>query len=201
MCLLMARPLLSICMIVKNEIRCIERCLKALQPLRDAVPCELVIADTGSTDGTREIAQKYADICFDFEWMDDFSAARNAVMDRCSGKWFFSIDADEYLDDNIDMLKQFFLSPHKKIYDFAFVTIRSYTNQSMDDNYSDFSAARITRMSYGARYIGSIHGSLTKMPVVFFYVKPYCTTMGMPFFQKNTQDKRKREISFCLKRS
>ena len=46
-------PLLSIGMIVKNEIRCIEKCLKALQPLREAIPCELVIADTGSDDGTR----------------------------------------------------------------------------------------------------------------------------------------------------
>ena len=74
----MATPLLSICMILKNEIRCIEKCLKALQPLRDAIPCELVIADTGSTDGTREVAERYADILFDFTWINDFAAARNA---------------------------------------------------------------------------------------------------------------------------
>ena len=58
----MEQPLLSIAMIVKNEIRCIEKCMKALQPLREAIPCQLVIADTGSTDGTREIAEKYADL-------------------------------------------------------------------------------------------------------------------------------------------
>ena len=81
----MPKPLLSIGMIVKDEIRCIEKCLKALQPLREAFPCELVIADTGSTDGTREVAERYADILFDFSWIDDFAAARNAVMDRCSG--------------------------------------------------------------------------------------------------------------------
>lgn len=191
------KPIVSIGLIVKNEIRCIERCLKALQPLRDAVPCELVIADTGSTDGTREIAQKYADICFDFEWIDDFSAARNAVMDRCSGKWFFSIDADEYLDDNIDMLKQFFLSPHKKIYDFAFVTIRSYTNQSMDDNYSDFSAARITRISYGARYIGSIHEAwfIDENASCIFLRKTILHHDGYAFFSKeHTRQKKERNL-------
>ena len=45
-----AKPVLSIGMIFKNEIRCLERCLKSLQPLREAVPCELVMSDTGSDD-------------------------------------------------------------------------------------------------------------------------------------------------------
>ena len=68
-------PVLSIGIIFKNEIRCLERCLKSLQPLRKAVSCELVMADTGSTDGSREIAERYADILFDFPWINDFSAA------------------------------------------------------------------------------------------------------------------------------
>ena len=77
-------PLLSIGMIVKNEMDCLQRCLESLTPLREAIPCEVVIADTGSTDGTRELAAQYADILFDFTWSNDFSAARNAVMDRCT---------------------------------------------------------------------------------------------------------------------
>ena len=73
---------------------CLEKCLNALEPLRQAIPCELVIADTGSTDKTKEIAEKYADILFDFKWVNDFSKARNAVMDKCSGKWYLTVDAD-----------------------------------------------------------------------------------------------------------
>ena len=42
----MSKPVLSIGIIFKNEIRCLERCLKSLQPLREAVPCELVMADS-----------------------------------------------------------------------------------------------------------------------------------------------------------
>ena len=45
-------PLLSIGMIVKNEMDCLQRCLESLTPSREAIPCEVVIADTGSTDGT-----------------------------------------------------------------------------------------------------------------------------------------------------
>ena len=85
------KPLLSIGIIFKNEIRCLERCLKSLEPLRSAVPCELVMADTGSDDGSRAVAERYSDILIDFPWTGDFSAARNAVMDRCSGMWYMSI--------------------------------------------------------------------------------------------------------------
>ena len=89
-------PLLTIGMIFRDDIRSLKRCLEALRPLRDALPCELVMADTGSVDGSREIAVRYADILFDFPWVDDFSAARNAVMDRATGKWFLTVDSDEY---------------------------------------------------------------------------------------------------------
>lgn len=154
----MKKPFFSIGMIFKNEIRCLERCLKSLQPLRDAVPCELVMADTGSTDGSREIAEKYADTLFDFPWIDDFSAARNAVMDRCSGQWYFSIDADEWLTEDIKELIAF--SKEKSLpEDFGSVYIHNYNTVALDENgqYNDFSAIRLLRMSTGLRYIGCIH--------------------------------------------
>lgn len=153
----MATPLLSICMIVKNEIRCIEKCLKALQPLRDAIPCELVIADTGSTDGTREVAERYADILFDFTWINDFAAARNAVMDRCSGKWCFTVDADEYLDPDITELVNFLKSPHRKNVDFASIIGRNYKSVEMKEgDSSDFITLRLAWMN-GIRYTGAVH--------------------------------------------
>ena len=93
----MKKPLLSIGIIFKNEIRCLERCLMSLKPLREAISCEVVMADTGSDDGSREVAEKYADILIDFPWIDDFAAARNAVLDRSSGEWFMTLDADKIL--------------------------------------------------------------------------------------------------------
>ena len=96
------KPVLTIGMIVKNEIRCLERCLKAFEPLRKALPCELIIADTGSDDGTRKIAEKYADLVFDFPWINDFAAARNSVLDKAHGEWFLTVDADEYLDEDCE---------------------------------------------------------------------------------------------------
>lgn len=152
--------LLSIGIIFRDDIRCIERCLKALQPLRDTFPCELVMADTGSQDGSREIAEQYADELIDFPWIDDFSAARNAVMDRCSGKWFMAVDTDEYLreDSDLDQFRQFFEAADKSNYSQAAVVVRSYNSYEFEvSSYSDFLAIRVIRMSLGVRYSGTIH--------------------------------------------
>lgn len=153
------KPVLSIGVIFKNEIRCMERCLKSLEPLREAVPCELVMADTGSTDGSREIAEQYADILFDFPWVNDFSAARNAVMDRCSGEWYFSIDCDEWLDGEIAQLTEFLRSDDRENYDFCSVLVRNYTSADLRENYGDFMVARLAQLLPEARYAGAIHES------------------------------------------
>ena len=151
------KPVLSIGVIFKNEARCLERCLRALQPLREALPCELVMADTGSGDGSREIAGRYADVLFDFPWTDDFAAARNAVLDHSSGEWFLTVDADEWLDGDISELLAFFRSKEAEQWNLCYVTVRNYRTYEPDSAYSDFYAARMVRVSGGMRYVGAIH--------------------------------------------
>lgn len=63
----------SLCMIVKNEEAVLERCLESVSDLVD----EIVVVDTGSTDRTREIAEWFTGRVYDFQWIDDFAAARN----------------------------------------------------------------------------------------------------------------------------
>lgn len=151
------KPILSIGLIFKNEIRCIERCLKSLQPLRDMVFCELIMADTGSTDGSRQVAEKYADLVFDFPWINDFAAARNAVMERCSGKWYMSIDCDEWIGGDVSELAEFVRTDSS--YDYGGITVRNYQTPDLENGgeYADFTACRLLRMSTGLRYVGAIH--------------------------------------------
>ena len=154
----MARPQLSIGIIFKNEARCLERCLKSFQALREAVPCEIVMADTGSTDGSHEIAAKYADILFDFPWINDFSAARNAVMDRSSGKWYLTVDADEWLDEDISELVGFLKSIKKRPERVCTVIQRNYFSERFEpDNCNDLMAMRMVRMASKLRYVAPIH--------------------------------------------
>lgn len=152
------RPVLSIGMIFKNDIRSLERCLQALEPLRKALPCQLVMADTGSTDGSREVAERYADLVIDFPWVNDFAAARNAVMDRCGGVWYLTVDSDEYLDPDISGLKEFLLGRGGRQFSFASLVQRNYRGLDMaEGDYTDFLAQRMARLDSGVRYEGAIH--------------------------------------------
>lgn len=163
----MARPFFSIGIIFKNEIRCLERCLKSLEPIRKAIPCELVMADTGSTDGSRAIAEQYADILFDFPWIDDFAAARNAVIDRCSGVWYMSVDADEWFNGDLKELKAFtrIKEVPRDIVGFIIRNLKSEFGE-LSDNYMDFTALRMMRLSSGLRYEGCIHERFNQEPLV-----------------------------------
>lgn len=86
---------ISLCMIVKNEEKVLARCLDSICDLMD----EIIIVDTGSDDRTREIAARYTDKIYDFEWIKDFSAARNFAFSKASCDYIYSADADEVLDE------------------------------------------------------------------------------------------------------
>jgi tetratricopeptide (TPR) repeat protein len=90
------RPRLSLCMIVKNEEQNLGDCLRTVADIVD----ELVIVDTGSTDGTKDIAASFGARLFDFPWIDSFCAARNESLRHARGKWIFWLDADDRLDED-----------------------------------------------------------------------------------------------------
>jgi len=86
---------LTISLIVRNEEHSLGRCLDSVQGLAD----EIVVVDTGSTDGTREVAAGRGARVFDFPWCDDFAAARNETLRHATGRWVLWLDADEYFDE------------------------------------------------------------------------------------------------------
>lgn len=82
---------ISVCIITKNEAEHLDRCLNSLKPY----PFEIVVVDTGSTDNSKEVALKYTDKVYDFEWVNDFSAARNFSISRASHNVILALDTDE----------------------------------------------------------------------------------------------------------
>jgi glycosyltransferase involved in cell wall biosynthesis len=94
---------LSLCMIVKNEEATLSKCLGSVKNVVD----EMVVLDTGSTDSTPQIAQKFGAKVYHFEWCNDFSAARNEALKYVTGDWILVLDADETLTQKIvPQLKQ-----------------------------------------------------------------------------------------------
>jgi glycosyltransferase involved in cell wall biosynthesis len=83
----------SLCMIVKNEEEVLRQCLDSAKDVVD----EIIIVDTGSTDRTKEIAKELTNKIYDFEWIDDFSAARNYAFSKATKDYIFWLDADDYI--------------------------------------------------------------------------------------------------------
>src|SRR5690606_14993888 len=88
-------PRVSLCMIVRDEERFLDACLRRAAPAVDAV----VVVDTGSRDASRAIAAAHGARVVQRPWTDDFAAARNASLDAATNDWVLVLDADEMLAD------------------------------------------------------------------------------------------------------
>lgn len=86
--------MLTLCMIVKNEEENLRNCLSKVIDLVD----EIIIVDTGSTDNTKNIALEFTDKVYDYDWSNDFAAARNFSVSKASNNWILVLDADEYVN-------------------------------------------------------------------------------------------------------
>ncbi|WP_226534915.1 glycosyltransferase family 2 protein [Fictibacillus halophilus] len=94
---------ISLCMIVKDEEKCIARCLDSIHDIVD----EIIIVDTGSVDQTKNIARHYTNKIYDFKWVDDFSYARNYSFSLATKQYIMWLDADDVINDfNRKLLKQ-----------------------------------------------------------------------------------------------
>ncbi len=88
---------ISVCIITKNECPILEKCLQKLSPHAKKGGHEIIIVDTGSTDGTIEMCKKYTDKIYTFPWIDNFSAARNFAASKATNDWILCIDSDEFV--------------------------------------------------------------------------------------------------------
>ncbi|MEI3613811.1 glycosyltransferase [Pseudogracilibacillus sp. SO30301A] len=115
----------SLCMIVKNEEEVLARCLDSVCHLVD----EINIVDTGSTDQTIDIAKKYTDRVFHFEWTGKFKDARNESFKHATMDYIFFMDADDVLMET-DQLK---FKQLKESLDPNVDSVSMYYNAGLDD--------------------------------------------------------------------
>jgi len=91
---------LSVVIITYNEEANIGRTLASVQPLVADGKGEIIVVDSGSTDRTVEIAKSFSAKVFVEEWKG-FAAQKNSAIDKASGAWILSLDADEEVDRDL----------------------------------------------------------------------------------------------------
>lgn len=85
--------IVTLCLIVKNEEDRLSECLKSFSGLYS----DLVVVDTGSTDETKTVAKSFGAKVHNFEWIDDFAAARNFALSKVTTPWVMVVDADDII--------------------------------------------------------------------------------------------------------
>jgi len=147
------KPTLALCMIVKNEEVFLRSCLESIKDVVD----EMVIVDTGSTDGTVEIARGFPASIYFHEWQDSFSEARNYALKYVTSDWVIQLDADEeFVTEDTDLLRAVLEHAHDRPEIGAIYTL--ILNRLTDSQWSKHYFQRIYRK--GSHYEGIVHNQL-----------------------------------------
>ncbi|MBK8976303.1 MAG: glycosyltransferase family 2 protein [Planctomycetes bacterium] len=143
-------PRLSLCAIVRDERELLPECLRRARGVCD----ELVVVDTGSVDGTPELAAAAGARVLHVPWADDFAAARNAALDAARGDWVLVLDADERLSaDAGPRLREAISRPDALAFD-----LRVRCRVGDGERYGpEVWVTRLFRRLPGVRYAGRIH--------------------------------------------
>ncbi len=153
---------LTISLLVSNSINTIKKCMESLVPILEAIPSELIVVDTGGTDGAIDIAKKYADIVVPFIWCNDFAKARNAGLERARGEWFLYLDDDEWFDD-ISEIITFFKSKEYLKYNSASYPVRNYRDKK-GKTWTESRCYRMVKITKNTKFISPIHEILMPTP-------------------------------------
>lgn len=187
---------ISLCMIVKNEETILDRGLSSIYDLMD----EIIIVDTGSTDRTKEIASKYTNKIYDFEWHDNFSEARNFSFSKATKDYIYVADADEVLDyenhEKFRLLKEALLPEIEVVQMYYTNQLEHGTTYNYDKEYRGKLYKRVRNFTW----VDPIHETINLIPVVFdseieIQHKPNCNHGKRDFAMFYKIHDRKERIS------
>lgn len=185
----------TLSMIVKNEEKHLARCLDSVKDVVD----EIVIVDTGSIDRTIEIAEKYKANIYHFNWVNDFSAARNFALSKSNGDWILYLDADERLHKSSkEELKKITSVNSKSGY---YCHVKSLDSEHGRDN--QMSYVRLFGNSNRISFNGKVHEQILPALLENGYIisesKILIEHIGYDIDTGQKKEKAKRNLELLLK--
>lgn len=151
---------ISACAIMKNEISHVEVWLNNVRVFAQ----EIIVVDTGSTDGTNEFLAKQSNVkLINYEWQHDFAQAKNMALQEATGDWLVFTDADEcycHPKNIIEYLRQ--LDKQYADMDVIFCPIDNIDADNNNEIINSDVVPRIIRNHVGIKYMGAVHEQLTK---------------------------------------
>jgi tetratricopeptide (TPR) repeat protein len=145
-----ARPLLTLAMIVRDEADVLDRCLASVAGVVD----DVVVVDTGSADATVAVATGRGARVLHHDWDDDFAAARNVALDAVTTEWVLHLDADEELATAPAVVRELLEATPA---DALAVTMRNLSAPGDPLTHRDTPLVRLFRNRPAHRYRGRIH--------------------------------------------
>lgn len=147
---LIREPTLSVCLITRNEEGCLPAALESVA----TIASEIVVTDTGSRDGTVDIAHQFGARVIVDPWQDDFSKARNCGLEAALADWILCLDADEWIAPRQEKLVRRLLSAGPDAY---YVRIRSPLAGKRTGQTFVHSFERLFRNRVAFRFRGRVH--------------------------------------------
>lgn len=187
--------MISICIIVKDEEENIKICLDNLVKLE----YEIIVIDTGSTDNTISVVRQYTDKVYDFTWCDDFSAARNFAIEKCTKEYILMVDSDEFLIEYHKQELEALLMSHPRSVGRIHIN-NIFVRNGMAHSSRELVSRLFSKNYYS--YTGKIHEQivvLTEEEYPAYIVPLFFDHVGYNGDENNRKKKAQRNIQMLLR--
>ncbi|MFZ5828397.1 MAG: tetratricopeptide repeat-containing glycosyltransferase family 2 protein [Bacillota bacterium] len=153
---------ISLCLIARDEEANLERCLASAAGLVD----EIILVDTGSVDGTVQVAERHGARVLHHRWTGDFAAARNRSLEAARGEWILWLDADEELSpEGRERIRPLVAEAGAQVNGFGLI-VASWLGRRPGGHLSLLLQPRLFRHRPHRRFAGRIHEWIDVGPVV-----------------------------------
>jgi len=190
-----AMKTVSLCMIVKNEEENLARCLNSIKNHVD----EIIVVDTGSTDKTKEIAERFGVRLYDFPWNNSFSEARNVSLQYAEKELILILDADdEFCQQDLEKFDQMKDEITEDNMLFYFDTLNYGGDRPDPGNITINPNPRLFSNNAGFLYEGTVHNQLVNHEKEIKHIYKDIRIYHYGYLSRYIETQKKRERNMKL---